>query len=727
MKNKLLYLFSVLMAACMYGAYYVNPNSGNDNSGTGSSSAPFRNITYAINEANANNVSDVYVVGGTYDMSSINITTNCTNLITVSPVPGQKVIFRNTKFRFIRLYSGANNIKISGFEIDGRSNTTDHWDILSKYVWQPETFGEALKGGGIAFNIEDATNIYIENNVIHDFYQKAVNIEGARYVRISGNIIYNIALTSLSGGHGIMRQQGSGSFSDADTPGKYRWDIDGNLIFNVSQRIYSWVPTKGFMNMTLDEGKSILIDETPKHDQNMMARISQNIVAYGTIDAIRIKPTVNLEVSYNSVFAFDTHADGITDTMAGTPFTNPFKGSSIKNNLVAVSPDRFAYELGDVDTSTGITKSNNFFISGLAAPTNYASSTSVSFKDPLNGDFTLNPAPQAFGVPDAVITSLLNKANAENIPVQKAPWETNHLKNVQTLLDAIPGLEDGVEGNETVFTDAGSYATSDEEWTLQRKAYYFSVNPDWITAIKIQSDKLIQRPDLSAYDGKYEIIVPFEYSTWLDNAQKEYGKEKRIRYGESVIAQNKVFPPNSIYMVEIKSETDYQVTTALNHNITLDGDLVVKFNYKPLGNETFDILIAQNINSNSTANLFNTIKIVGEYTGEKTLSIVNENGMNKLRLQLTDSTLATSEVLKKQIAIYPNPAGKDGFYINTPMPNKNLKVKVYNTLGQEIPFETSFIENNKIFCKPSKSIESGLYMVKIQIGNIEKLMKILVK
>ena len=63
-----------------------------------------------------------------------------------------------------------------------------------------------------------------------------------------------------------MRQQGSGSFSTNDDLNKYRWDIDGNLIFNVHQRIYSWVPWKGYLNMTLDEGKPILIDETPNHD-----------------------------------------------------------------------------------------------------------------------------------------------------------------------------------------------------------------------------------------------------------------------------------------------------------------------------------------------------------------------------------------------------------------------------------------------------------------------------
>lgn len=725
MKEKLLFLVTALSNIVIYGAYYVNPSSGNDNTGTGTSGKPFKTITKAITEANNDNVSEVYVVGGTYDINSVNITTNCSNLITVSPAPGQKVTLRNTNFRFIRFYNGANNIKFTGFEIDGKSNTTDHWTILSQYVWLPGTFTEALKGGGIAFNIEDATNVTIENNTIHDFYQKAVNIESGRYVLITGNIIYNIALTSLSGGHGIMRQQGTGSFSDADDPAKYRWDINGNLIFNVSQRIYSWVPSKGYLNMTLDEGKPILIDETPNHDQNMKARITQNIVAYNTIDAIRLKPTVNLEVTNNTVFAFDNHADGITDTMAGVTFSDPFKGSSITNNLVAVASDRFAFELGDVATSTGITTNNNYYISGQATPSSYASSTTNTFVDALNGKFQLTSGPQSYGVSSSIITNLQNKATNEGIVVQKAPWETNHLKNVQTLLDAIPGVEDGINGNETVFTDAGTYARSDEEWTLNRKAYYFSVNTTWKND-NVANNKLDQRTELDAYDGMYEIIVPFEYSTWFENAQNTYGTNKRIRYGESVIAQNKVLPANSLYITEINSATDYQITTALNNSVTLDGDLVVKFNFVPNGNETFDFLVANSITATNTNGLFDNVNIMG-YTGTYTLNVVTDGGLNKLRLTLTSPPLSTIDTKKEQIAIYPNPAGKDGFYIKNSSAIKNFSVKVYNSLGQEIAFDYSLSGNNSILCKPNKTITPGIYHVKILIGNTEKLMKLLVK
>ena len=342
----------------MPNVLYVDPANGN-NSNTGSYSSPLKSIPTALNLAAQNSIPTVYVKSGTYNFtSSINISTASSTKITLSPEPNGYVKFNLGSFRNFRFYQGANNIEVKGFEFDGNSNRLDHWTLLSQYVWQPASLPDSLAGGGIAIQIEDAQNIQISDNYIHDFYQKAVNIEDGRYVTVRGNIIHRIAQTSLSGGHGIMRQQGSGSFSTPDDTSKYRWDIDGNLLFNVHQRIYSWVPSKGYLNMTLDEGKSILIDETPNHDVNMKARIRNNIVAYGKVDAIRLKPTNGLSVLRNSVFATDSHADGITNTTNGfnsTLYGTPFLNFKAIGNAVEVSSLCAAYQISDALSSTGAT------------------------------------------------------------------------------------------------------------------------------------------------------------------------------------------------------------------------------------------------------------------------------------------------------------------------------------------------------------------------------------
>jgi hypothetical protein len=257
---------------------YIDPLNGS-NTAIGSSADPLKSIPLALDIAASNNISNVYIKSGTYSLpNGIDITTQANSKVTLSPEPNGNVKLNLGNFRNFRFYDGATNIEVKGFELDGQSNSIDHWTLLSTYLWQPQTLPDSLSGGGICFQIEEASNIVLKNNVIHDFYQKAVNIEDGRYIEITGNVIFNIAQTSLSGGHGIMRQQGSGSFSTNDDTTKYRWDINGNLIFNVHQRVYSWVPSKGYLNMTLDEGKSILIDETPNHDTGMRARITNNVI-----------------------------------------------------------------------------------------------------------------------------------------------------------------------------------------------------------------------------------------------------------------------------------------------------------------------------------------------------------------------------------------------------------------------------------------------------------------
>lgn len=631
---------------------YVDPTNGNDNN-IGSYSSPMKTIPAATNIASENSIANVYVKSGTYQfIPSINITTNSPHLITISPEPMGSVVLELIGYRGFRFFSGARNIEIKGFEINGKSNTLDHWTILSQYVWQPSTLSTnpLLAGGGIAVNVEEANDIKITENYFHDFYQKAVNINDGRYVTVKGNIIKNIALTSLSGGHGIMRQQGSGSFVDSDDPTKYRWDLDGNLIFNVHQRIYSWVPWKGFLNMTLDEGKPILIDETPDHDQNIKARIRNNIVAFNKIDAIRIKPTNNLEVSNNSVYTQDSdHGDGITDTTTGFNTANgtPFNNFICQNNAVQVLPSKFDYELGESMASTNALASNNYGAFGTINPSGVATNLNADlFVNPEIGDFNLKSGiPSTIGASLSTINDLAARTTLFNVDIANDNWEHDHLKNFQTLYDNVPGIEDGVVGNEPVFTDAGLYDLSDLEYARGRKAFYFALNPTWQTDNGVTSAVLNQRTELDAYDGKYEIIVPEDYSDWYDDIKATYLRDSdnngsddspydRIRYGESVIAQNKIFLNNSLQVVEIAASYDYTKTDATGYAITLDGDILIDFNYTPAGYETFDLITANTITSANATVLFDRIRMEG-YTGTYTLEIVL-GSPNILRLTLTN-------------------------------------------------------------------------------------------
>jgi len=628
-------------------ALYIDLNNGNDNN-IGSSALPFKTIPYALDIAAANDISNVYIKQGTYNLtSSIDISTSATTPIVLSPEPNESVTLNLGNYRNFRFYDGAKNIEVKGFELNGNSNSVDHWTLLSEYVWLPNNLSNALAGGGIAFNVEDSEDIKITENVIHDFYQKAVNIEDARYLKIEGNVIYNIGLTSLSGGHGIMRQQGSGSFTDNDDPSKYRWDIDGNLIFNVHQRIYSWVPSKGYLNMTLDEGKPILIDETPDHDTGMKARIINNIVAFSKIDAIRLKPTNNLEVSNNSIYTKDEHADGITNTTNGfdsSVYGEPFLNFECNNNAVEVIASKDAYSLDDAIASTGSAYANNYAAFGSVSPVAIASAqSSALFVNPDAGNFNLiNSSLSNVGISSSSYTDLSNRVSSFNVNIANDNWEHDHLKNTQTLLDNVPGVEDGITGNEPVFLDPGTYDASDLEYDKGRKAYYYTINSVWQSNNINNTSVLNRRSELDDYDGMYEIIVPEEYSDWYDDLKANYLKDTngdgigdtpytRIRYGASIIAQDKVFPDTSLHVVEIQSNSIYTVTEGDGVDITIDGDILIDFGYTPMGSETYDLIVANSINGS-----FDNIDMP-EYSGTYTLEIVTDGSNQVLRLTLTSA------------------------------------------------------------------------------------------
>ncbi|KQI67849.1 hypothetical protein AN189_13835 [Loktanella sp. 3ANDIMAR09] len=268
----------------------------------------------------------------------------------IKPVPGSSGEYQFSRLNNWRIDGEASNIVIEGFAFDGNSDILSVEEMLATGYWDQS----AQDGmGGIAINVESGEYITIRENDFHDLYQKAVNIEDGRYVKIQDNILQDVATKSLSGGHGIMRQQGSGDFGD-DIDGVYRLEITGNLIFNTYQTMPSWVPSKGYLNMVLDEGKPILIDEVPNFEnQDQAVLISDNVIAYGQIDGIRIKPTQGLEVTNNTVYSTGEHGDGITEiNTIRSETTDVFPDGVIADNLVFTLAGSQAFELNDLVASS---------------------------------------------------------------------------------------------------------------------------------------------------------------------------------------------------------------------------------------------------------------------------------------------------------------------------------------------------------------------------------------
>ena len=661
-----------------FSPFYVDPTNGDDNTADGSRELPYKNIDYAVEQAVNAKRNLIHIVEGVhYVESTQTITSKSERELIIEGEPNKEVkllwnrltgiIIRDANYSNPELDNFPTNITIQNLHFEGRADKLDHYTILAEHFWfQTDDFKNNIRGCATAINIFEGVDVKIDNNIFRNFWQKAVNIKDGRYVTVSNNIVSEVGLTSLTGGVGIAREQNYGSFDDDDDPNKFRWDIRNNLVFNVYQRIYSWVEKKGFYNMVIDEGKPIATNETPNHELGMKARIHNNLIAFTTVDAMVFKSTPNLTISNNSIYVDEDYADGFTDRdKTEARYADDFPNFVFRNNIahtkdrsedeknrrvIAIGLNQAAFY------SSNITVENNFAYGGDIRPNSEFNNggehledngaaflENPPFVDPVNGDFSLTAGvPSTAGAQLDELEFLFQKASSKNIKTKQLDWKYNHLKSVQTLIDNIPGLYDDVTANETIFTTIGVYDISDKEG-VDRKSFYLIPSDDLITRENITDHKL-NRPNLPQYNGYYEIILHPSYSQWYDTILENYtdnnGDEYAyIRNGESVIRQDFNMPSYGLTVFEIEDSTTYDITES-NHNVKLDGDLLIKVDSN-VTSGIFDLITSTaNITSNQES-LFNTINVEG-FSGDYSLEIINTQSSKVLRLTLGQEEVDTT-------------------------------------------------------------------------------------
>ncbi len=616
---------------------YVVPNGATG--GNGTAALPYNDIVTAVNASTGGNV---FLRGGEYNLTIpmlINKVATETNPVIIKPAPGENVKLNFNSMSLFQFGAASRYIELRDIEIDGGTDNIDFWCLVSNAFW-----GDASipRGGGLAVIVE-GEYITVQGNYIHNCYQKAIEIRAARYLKAYDNIIHSIATTSLSGGHGIMRQQAGVEIftNDLDI---FRWDLKGNLIFNVEQRIYSWVPSKGYIDMVLDEGKPILIDDPKDTDgiqETMKARIQDNVVAYGSIDQIRLKSTPNLTVKNNTVYSASPDADGITDKVGDTP-TPKFVNAVIQNNAVQTMPGTFSFELGDVITQGGgtISISGNYSAGGNVVPStllnNGINTTSSSlFTDPNNGNFRINPAlglPATLGVSPTILDDIDARVAKFAVQVKWDKWDNDHLKLTQTILDNIPGVNDGVLGNETVFTNTGILHLNP---IPARSTIDFNVvNGIWKTNTGSPSTQ--------------EFELNENYAAWykarnLATKNASGNDYTRIRWGNSFTKQDQLFQNDWLTNSQITASDTNTVIYSDDNHFTLDGDLLVDFeNYTPVVGDKWYLMKAETISTaNTNGALFDRVLFEGVTLDpiQYSLTIVNIPGGQAVQLLILNTTL----------------------------------------------------------------------------------------
>jgi len=422
---------------------YIVPGLGVDDINGGSASAPLATLRYATEEI-ATAGQTVYIRGGIYTHSD-KIRQNKTegsggtlaNPITIKPYGNEKVIFKYDGYLALKIESS--HIIVDGIEIDGLA-VNDHIDILKRCWWKKADPIGASK----CIQANSGNHIVIKNCVLHDAVEKGVEILDARYVTVKDNIIYNIGHHSFAGGHGIMRKWDK-DYGDDDMD-YFRLDITGNLIFGIGQRIYSWVTSKSFSTLTIDEGKTILIDDTD--DTQCKMRISNNLMLYNGIIDICPKKTPNFEIFNNSSFSDKGRIDPAPSGIVAKAFA---PGAKIYNNAAetisasgsfSIHADKLFPELQPIAPATEADYSDykarfygNYTAGGGKTRPSYIPDGIINlgearslFRDPAQNDFRMkDDLPQDVGVPASELTRMMNMAADHGVTIKSNNWRHNHI------------------------------------------------------------------------------------------------------------------------------------------------------------------------------------------------------------------------------------------------------------------------------------------------------------
>jgi len=432
---------------------YVWPTGGSDGN-EGTAREPYATVAHAVAAAQPGDT--VYIRGGVY-LTKETIVANGTaaDPVLVTRLPGERVCLRG-EGRGTTIFSlppGSVGVTFRGLELDGDAHN-DHWKVLNESWWR---VNESVRGAWNGFHI-DGTHVVIENCVIHDFNQKGVNIRQGRYVTVRYSIIYNIAHASLSGGAGIHRQWmiDLPNGDDEDDPSFFRYDFYGNLLFNIEQRIYSFIPWKGYCHMILDEGKTIEFDVC--RDTHMKARVAQNLLLYGGVTHLRLKPNANMQIHNNAVFAepnkTDPTADGTTakaESSTGSACVNHacnYGGLLINvtffNNLAHTGDGSWAYNLNgqfDDDDYPARVCHNYYGGGGQSKGVPQSQEIRSVFQAPLTNNFRADaslPFADSLGVDSSVLGHLFAMALEYNVTVAPGGWRHDHCRNVRTIIQSAP-------------------------------------------------------------------------------------------------------------------------------------------------------------------------------------------------------------------------------------------------------------------------------------------------
>ena len=407
--------------------YYVSSEIGSDNNVGTSESAPLATLQAAANLVQPGDT--VEVMNGTYTGNApgggdvLDITTSGTASapITFEAAPGQTPVI-NSSGGWNAINIEASYIVVSGFTVVGDAANYTLSQALAGY----STGNANLDGNGIAINptssVPVPNHITIENNTVDNEPGGGIYTEGADYVQILNNDVYDNAHWSAYGNSGISVSTSTNS----DTNAGVHDVVSGNTVFGNAQE----VPTTG--GSTITDGEGIILDTNPGFVGEIL--VENNTVYNNGSSGIESFDTNNAVITANTVYGNDTEnvqaasdaeifinqssnntVTSNTTTAPGTSTTQPPAAPVISSDVVSSSdavtltgtaPDGATATVSDGSSALGTTTASStgswsFTTADLAAgsytftATDTTSAGTSAASSPLGVTVTSSSSPPA--------------------------------------------------------------------------------------------------------------------------------------------------------------------------------------------------------------------------------------------------------------------------------------------------------------------------------------------
>jgi parallel beta-helix repeat protein len=301
--------------------YYVSSEIGSDNNAGTSATAPLASLQAAEDLVQPGDT--VEVMNGTYTGNApgggdvLDITTSGTASapITFEAAPGQTPVI-NSSGGWNAINIEASYIVVEGFTVVGDAANYTSAQALAGY----STGNANLDGNGIAINPNGnvPNHITIENNTVYNEPGGGIYTEGADYVQILNNVVYDNAHWSAYGNSGISVSTSANS----DTNAGVHDIISGNLVFGNAQE----VPTTG--GNTITDGEGIILDTNSGFVGEIL--VEKNTVYGNGSSGIESFLTDNAVITGNTVYGNDT--ENVQAANVAEIFINQSNNDTVTSN-----------------------------------------------------------------------------------------------------------------------------------------------------------------------------------------------------------------------------------------------------------------------------------------------------------------------------------------------------------------------------------------------------------